>query len=233
MADKLKFQEKLSGILRLAEEKQMHLNIEEIEKFFAEENLSSEQIDLVCDYLLSQKVAVSGYEKKVGVIRTAGEEDRQKLTKEEQDYLESYLREIGEMISHTAEESRMAFYMPLVTEEALRIPREGVFLGDVIQEGNVSLVSALARYAPGEEVQEEILEEVRAGMRALLESQLEMKTRDRKMVERVSDLEATIKEMSDGLGRKVDVEEVAEKMGISEEEIEDILKLAGEEWKEE
>ncbi len=233
MADKLKFQEKLSGILQLAEEKQMHLNIEEIEKFFAEENLSSEQIDLVCDYLLSQKVAVSGYEKKVGVIRTAGEEDRQELTKEEQDYLESYLREIGEMISHTAEESRMAFYMPLVTEEALRIPREGVFLGDVIQEGNVSLVSALARYAPGEEVQEEILEEVRAGMRALLESQLEMKTRDRKMVERVSDLEATIKEMSDGLGRKVDVEEVAEKMGISEEEIEDILKLAGEEWKEE
>lgn len=233
MADKLKFQEKLSGILQLAEEKQMHLNIEEIEKFFAEENLSSEQIDLVCDYLLSQKVAVSGYEKKVGVIRTAGEEDRQELTKEEQDYLESYLREIGEMISHTAEESRMAFYMPLVTEEALRIPREGVFLGDVIQEGNVSLVSALAGYAPGEEVQEEILEEVRAGMRALLESQLEMKTRDRKMVERVSDLEATIKEMSDGLGRKVDVEEVAEKMGISEEEIEDILKLAGEEWKEE
>ena len=57
--------------------------------------------------------------------------------------------------------------------------------------------------------------------------------RDRKMVDRVSDLEATIREMSDGLGRKVDVEEVAEKMGVSEEEIEDILKLAGEEWKEE
>ena len=60
-----------------------------------------------------------------------------------------------------------------------------------------------------------------------------MKRQDRKMVDRVSDLEATIREMSDGLGRKVDVEEVAEKMGVSEEEIEDILKLAGEEWKEE
>lgn len=233
MADKLKFQEKLSSIVQLAEEKQMHLNIEEIEKFFAEENLSSEQIELVCDYLLSQKVAVSGYEKKPGIIRAAGEEEQQDLTKEEQDYLESYLREIGEMISHTPEESRMAFYMPLVTEEALKMHREGVFLGDVIQEGNVSLVSALSRYAPGQEVQEEILEEVRAGMRALLESQLEMKRQDRKMVDRVSDLEATIKEMSDGLGRKVDVEEVAEKMGVSEEEIEDILKLAGEEWKEE
>ena len=64
MADKLKFQEKLSGILHLAEEKQMHLNIEEIEKFFEEEALSAQQIELVCDYLLSQKVAVSGYRKK-------------------------------------------------------------------------------------------------------------------------------------------------------------------------
>lgn len=88
-------------------------------------------------------------------------------------------------------------------------------------------------YAPGEEKKEEILKEIRASMRALLESQLEMKRQDRKMVDRVSDLEATIREMSDGLGRKVDVEEVAEKMGVSEEEIEDILKLAGEEWKEE
>ena len=74
MADKLKFQEKLSGILHLAEEKQMHLNIEEIEKFFEEEALSAQQIELVCDYLLSQKVAVSGYEKKPGVIRQAEEE---------------------------------------------------------------------------------------------------------------------------------------------------------------
>lgn len=232
MADKLKFQEKLSGILHLAEEKQMHLNIEEIEKFFEEEALSAQQIELVCDYLLSQKVAVSGYEKKPGVIRQA-EEEREELTREEQEYLESYLREIHEMVPRTPEESRLVAYMPLVTEEALKLPRQGVFLGDVIQEGNVSLVGALLAYAPGEEKKEEILKEIRASMRALLESQLEMKRQDRKMVDRVSDLEATIREMSDGLGRKVDVEEVAEKMGVSEEEIEDILKLAGEEWKEE
>lgn len=131
MADKLKFQEKLSGILHLAEEKQMHLNIEEIEKFFEEEALSAQQIELVCDYLLSQKVAVSGYEKKPGVIRQA-EEEREELTREEQEYLESYLREIHEMVPRTPEESRLAAYMPLVTEEALKLPRQGVFLGDVI-----------------------------------------------------------------------------------------------------
>ena len=37
--------------------------------------------------------------------------------------------------------------------------------------------------------------------------------------------------MSEELGRKVSVEEVADRLGITEAEIEDILKLAGEEVK--
>lgn len=232
MADKIRFQEKLSGILRLAEEKEMRLNIEEIEKYFEDDGLSQEQIALVCDYLLSQKVIVSGYEKKPGAVREAGEETKE-LTGEEQEYLDGYLREIHEMTARTPEESRMAFYMPLVAEEALKLQRNGVFLGDVVQEGNVSLICALSRYETGKEDKEKILEEVRAGMQTLLESQLEMKRRDRKMVDRVTELETAIKDLSDGLGRKVDVDEVAEKMGLSAEQIGDILKLAGEEWKEE
>ena len=39
--------------------------------------------------------------------------------------------------------------------------------------------------------------------------------------------------MKEEYGRKVSVDEVAERLGISEDEIEDILKLAGEEVKDE
>ena len=49
------------------------------------------------------------------------------------------------------------------------------------------------------------------------------------MVEQVSRLDETIRQMTDELGRKVDVEEVAGRMGLTEDEIRDILKLAGEE----
>ena len=66
-----------------------------------------------------------------------------------------------------------------------------------------------------------------------LESQTETRRQDKKMVERVSELDETIKSMSEELGRKVSVEEVADKLGITEAEIEDILKLAGEEVKDE
>ena len=114
--------------MHLAEEKQMHLNIEEIEKFFEEEALSAQQIELVCDYLLSQKVAVSGYEKKPGVIRQA-EEEREELTREEQEYLESYLREIHEMVPRTPEESRLAAYTAPCDRGSAEAAKTGSFPG--------------------------------------------------------------------------------------------------------
>ena len=53
------------------------------------------------------------------------------------------------------------------------------------------------------------------------------------MVEKVTELDEAIKSMKEEYGRKVSVDEVAERLGISEDEIEDILKLAGEEVKDE
>ena len=67
----------------------------------------------------------------------------------------------------------------------------------------------------------------------MLESHTEEKRRDKKMVERVNDLDETIKSMKEKYGRKVSVDEVAERMGITEDTVEDILKLAGEEVKDE
>ena len=67
----------------------------------------------------------------------------------------------------------------------------------------------------------------------MLESHTEAKRRDKKMVERVNDLDETIKSMKEEYGRKVSVDEVAERMGITEDTVEDILKLAGEEVKDE
>ena len=72
------------------------------------------------------------------------------------------------------------------------------------------------------------MEEVRAGIQTLIESQTETKRQDKKMVERVSELEETIQNMKEEFGREVSAEEVAERLGVTEEELGDILKLAGE-----
>ena len=65
-------------------------------------------------------------------------------------------------------------------------------------------------------------------MQALLESQTETHLQDRKMVEKVNNLDEQIKKLTEEMGRKVSVDELVELMGVSEEEIEDILRLAGE-----
>lgn len=66
-------------------------------------------------------------------------------------------------------------------------------------------------------------------MQALLESQEETKKQDNRMVEKVNDLDEQIKKLSDELCRKVSVDELEEFAGITEDEISNILKLAGEE----
>ena len=53
------------------------------------------------------------------------------------------------------------------------------------------------------------------------------------MVQKVSDLDETIRNMKEEYGRKVSVDEVADRMQISEDDVADIMKLAGEEIKDE
>ena len=121
---------------------------------------------------------------------------------------------------------RMASLFPKVVEEAVKLNHPQVFIGDVIQEGNVSLMQALSEMPEAQDIS--IMEEVRAGMLALIEAQTEVKRQDKRMVEQVSELDEAIRSMTEELGRKVAVDELAERLGIKEEQIAEILKLAGE-----
>ena len=96
MADRLEFQGKLGWILEEAKRQDNRIRKEEIEKYFEDDHLSDEQMELVYDYLLSQKVAVSGYERKHGRILT--EEEREKsYSEEEKRYLRNYQMELREV----------------------------------------------------------------------------------------------------------------------------------------
>ena len=53
------------------------------------------------------------------------------------------------------------------------------------------------------------------------------------MADKVNDLDEKIKEVTEQMGRKVSVEELAQLLEITEEEIEDIVRLAGEDLEEE
>lgn len=224
MSKRLEFQEKLSGIQNYAREQGDKITREEAEQYFEEDRLTKEQMELVLDYLLSQKIVVKGYQKENGIIKEKREE-QDKFSKEEQVYLAEYLAGLN----HTKmEDEKMQKYLIKTAELAQKMYHPEIFIGDMIQEGNVSLILALEQYRGEQDEEEQIMQEVRAGIQMLVESQAEIKLRDKKIVEQVANLDEKIKHLSEEMGRKLSVEEVADQMGMTEEQVADVLKLAGE-----
>ncbi len=198
MGGRIEFREKLSGILKMAEENGCQITIDEVECYFEEEHLSKEQIELVFDYLLAQKIVVKGYEKTGGSV-TSSEENKTVFTEEEQRYLKEYMKDIGG-IREAAEEEREALfekvlegdalaksrlveiYLPEVVEIAKRLYHPEVFLGDLVQEGNVGLILGVDMIDDLDKAHDVIRREIRQAIQMLIEEQTELKNRDKKIV---------------------------------------------------
>lgn len=252
MADKLEFRSKLSGILEMAIEYDYKLTCEQVEQYFEEDQLTQEQMELVFDYLLAQKVAVKGYTKKGGSIAEVGvNDDLEVLSAEEEAYLKEYLWDLeairsvkeGELLSlyeainqgdSLAKGRLTELYLMKVVEIGKEMNHPEIFLGDLIQEGNVSLMIALETLPLLREVGEVGMEaylesEIRQGIQMLIEETVDLKGRDQRMVEKVTELDQNITKLTEDLGRKVTIDELALYMELSEEEIMEVMKLTGEE----
>ncbi len=250
MSGKIQFREKLNGILSMAEKQSHKMTINEVEQYFEDDHLTKEQLELVCDYLVSQKVTVGGYQKKGGATKEHGMEKQQVLSQEEEAYLREYMSELqgckqeedGErklLLEKAMEQDSLAkgrlieIYLPKVIELAKSMRHQEIFIGDMIQEGNVSLILALDELTNLEEADAYICKKIQQGIQALIEEQTELKKLDRQMVEKVNFLDESIRNLTEDLGRKVTIEELSAYLEMQEEEVLDILKLAGEEVEEE
>lgn len=245
MNDKQLFREKLAGILQAAEEKKRCMSVDEIDRYFQDDGLSEEQKNLVYEYLLSQKINVKGYQEEENESVQVPEKHIN-FSVDEERYLKEYLEELH-IISNEKEMERIQLfdqvisgdtlaksrlvelYLPVVVDIAKDMYHPDVFLGDLIQEGNVSLLLSMDLFQNPDEADEVICREIRQGIKNLIEEQTDQKRRDQAMVEKVQYLEEGIKTLTEDNEKKVSVEELAFYLEMSEEEIQDILRLAGEE----
>ena len=126
MQSKIVFREMLSELKALADVQGNYLTKEDIKKFFPGDALNEEQFGLVCEYLVSQKIKVDGYEPAPKTPETAQktvkehaerasasnpETEKQEENSETQDgegpdFLGMYLEELAEIekLSETEEE---------------------------------------------------------------------------------------------------------------------------------
>lgn len=245
MSKQIEFQNKLKEIVAFAKSQESRLSIEEIEGFFKENELSKEQFTLVFDYLLAQKVAVRGY------VKSEENVEKQEFSQSELEYLEEYTNDLkalkieseGELLTIFKEIQKgdlsnlnrfTEIYLPTIVELAKEMYNGTVFVGDLVQEGNVSLMMALSSQLPQKEMDKDSVEiylnnEVRQGIQMLMEETQELKSRDQKMVDKVARLDEAISKLTQDLGRKVSIDELVLYTEMTEEEIDEILNLTGQE----
>lgn len=242
MKNKAEFLKKLNDLVTVVRNEGNQITVSEVKTYFSSMDLNEEQIELVFDYLLTQKVVVKGY---IKIDMPTLEDTTLELTEDEEAYLKEYQEDLKAFKPVTEQEREVLFqkllegdsnaknrivemYLQKVIEIAKEMYHPDIFLGDLIQEGNVGLILGVELVTSIETAHHTITEQIRQSMQMLIEEHAEISSRDKKMVEKVAMLDESIKTLTEELGRKVTIDELAVYMGLTEEEIDDILKLTGE-----
>ena len=170
---------------------------------------------------------------------TEKEKKKPEFSEEELRALQQYLDELPETETPSEEETAELYrkaaegdslaksmlvqlWLPKVIETAKEMHTRDFFLMDLVQEGNVGLLVALESVVKAETAEQAIDAAVRETIRV-------QKHKDNTVVNKVNRLKDAIEELSDGDDMDFSVAELSAYLDMSVEEIEDILRIAGEE----
>ena len=230
------FAETLKYVTRLARENKNVISKEQVDDAFTELDLDDKQLQMVYDYLKQHNI---------GVDEAIDTSDN--LTTEESNYLQDYLESLEglnklsdgerEAVSMAAiagdkyaQDKLIENYLPMVVDVARMYAEQGVFLEDLIGEGNVALTKGVTMLdAVGEpsEVESFLYKLMLDAMEKIIEENLAEDTGMQKVLNLVNEVNDKAKELSEDLRRKVTVEELMEETGWDEEKIRNAIKFSG------
>lgn len=235
MNKELKFARTLEELRRQAREQNNVIAEEQVREAFTELELSQEQLELVFDYLKKHQIGID-----------APVDSSQQLTQEDSDYLQLYLEELqalkqpdsGEQEAITlsamagdkqAKEKLIELYLPQVAEIAKLYAGQGVFLEDLIGEGNVALTMGtqmLGCLEQKEEVQGMLGRMIMDAMEELITQTRNNSKLDEQVASKVNEINDKAREMAEEMLRKVTVAELAKESGMSAEDIREVLRIS-------
>lgn len=236
MNKEAEFAKTLEQVKNLARQQGNAIGQDQVIEAFEPLGLSGDQMQMVYDYLLQNKI---------GIGQHLSIDDY--LTQEEKDYLQVYLDEIQELgeVSEGEKEaitiSAMAgdsdaqnrlveIYLPQVPQIAKLYAGQGVFLEDLIGEGNVALtigVSMLGSLEHPSEAQGMLGKMMMDAMEAFIQENTENKRADKKVEDKVNQVADKARDLRQDLGRKVTVRELSEMCNLSEKAIRDAMRMSG------
>lgn len=237
MEKELLFADKLKELQKTAKAQGNMLTEEQVQETFAEFALKEEQLALVHDYLKKHQI---------GIGDALPEEEY--LSEEERDFLQLYLEEISETEPLTkgereavilsamagdqaAQERLLILMLPQAADVAKLYAGQGVFLEDLIGEGNVALAAGVKMLGAAEQASEAEAMLMRMLMNAMEEyiaENAEESQKDRRIADKVNKVADAARKLSEEYGRKVTAEELSEESGISVKAIRDAMRISGE-----
>lgn len=230
------FARTLQEVLKQAKENGNCITKEAVEEAFSAQNLTKEQMEMIFDYLQGHKIGIG---EPLDPDDYLGDEDR--------NYLEDYLKELqaipqvseGEKEAITisamagdreAQRRLTEIYIPKVAEVAKLYAGQGVFIEDLIGEGNLAValgVTQLGCLEHQSEVEGMLAKLMMDAMEDAISTHTDAEELDQKIVEKVNEISEKAKELAEDLKRKVTPKELAEETGISIEDILEAVRISG------
>ncbi len=251
----IKFQERLKELLEMAKRKKNVLELQEINDFFEDIELNSDQVEKIYEYLESNNV---------DVLRITDEEDElllldNDIEEEDEDSIyipegtnfddpvKMYLKEIGKVpLLSLEEEIELAKKMEqgdseakkklaesnlrLVVSIAKRYVGRGMMFLDLIQEGNLGLIKAVDKfdYRKGYKFSTYATWWIKQAVTRAIADQARTIRIPVHMVETINKVIRASRALVQDLGREPTPEEIAEEMGVQVDKVREILKISQE-----
>lgn len=255
MMEVREFQEKLEQVMNLAMSHDKNLTNEEILNIFGLSQLSTAQLQSLYEYLKVQGIRIQGADLNAIDFSKAKVSSKEELSDNEEeqvplgdddarclDEYREYMKTLpsekqGERNQLLASygcgdtsvlERLTQLYLPDILAYARRIYRNDIFIGDLIQEGNLGILTVFPEDIPETDGDIWMKTQIYSHMNQWLEEQTEQKIHDNFMVEKVRKLEAAIREISDDDNQKFSIEELSAYLDMDEDEIRAVLNLTGE-----
>lgn len=230
------FAKTLEQVRKLAKDQGNCVSEEQVKEAFEPLGLDNDQLQMVFDYLVKHKI---------GINEPVNIDDY--LSEEEKDYLQDYLNELEEleevspgekeaitlsaMAGESAAQGRLVeIYLKDVVDIAKLYAGQGVFLEDLIGEGNVALAvgsGMLGCLEHAKEAEGMLMKMVMDAMEDYIAENVQNEKLDKKAVDKVNEVMDKAKELSEELRRKVTPEELAEESGLSLNRIMDAVRMSG------
>ncbi len=238
------FQERLAQITALAKKQGNEISPHQIQDLMGEDQLEKDQMEKVLTYL--RTLGISCGDEELEVETESQEEilEADPLSAQEEQYLAEYEKNLAGIAKADQEELETLYqsmergdsqasgrlaevFLPKVIQASKELHRKNYFLGDMIQEGNMILMTVLQNWKPEGEPEIWIEREIRRGLLQSVQEKEEQSYRDEVLVEKVRKLEAAVRELSEGEEKKFSLEELAILLNMDVDEIRDVLRLTG------